>query len=114
MAQFVILMREDDGAWAGLPEAEQERLMGLYGAWVRELRTSGVLVVGAPFGAPGRILRGTPEGPVVEHEYDETSQVETGYFVVEAPDLAAAVKLARGCPALAHGESVVVRPIGHT
>ena len=34
-------------------------------------------------------------------------------FLVEAADLAAATKLARGCPALVHGETVVVRSVGH-
>lgn len=112
MPQFVILMREDDDAWSRLSEAERGRLLGLYGAWIGNLRATGAFVGGAPIGAGGRILR-RHEGDFREAAYTETKQVDTGYFVIEAATLDAAVHLARGCPALQHGETVVVRPLGH-
>ena len=112
MPRFVILMREDDDAWSRLPETERDRLLELYGAWVGELREKGAFVSGAPLGAGGRILR-HHDGDFREAVYAETTQVETGWFVIEAANIDAAARLARGCPALLHGETVVVRPVGH-
>lgn len=112
MPQFVLLMREDDDAWSRIGAAERDRLMGLYGAWIGELRAKGAFVGGAPIGGGGRVLR-HHEGEFREATYAESKQVDTGYFVIEAPTLDAATHLARGCPALLHGETVIVRPLGH-
>lgn len=111
MPQFALLMREDDNAWSRLPEKEQERLLGLYLAWVKTLKAKGALVTGAPFGPGGRIIRNR-DGEFRESVYSERRQVETGFFLIEAKDLEDATQLARGCPALGHGETVVVRPVG--
>jgi hypothetical protein len=112
MPRFVILMREDDHAWSKLPVVEQGKLIGRYMAWAGDLRKSGALVSGEPFGKGGRVLRANGR-TVEEKPYDELAQVETGYFLVEAKDLDDATRIAKGCPALTHGETVVVRPIGH-
>lgn len=112
MPRYVIWMLEDDGAWEKLPGSEQSRLLGLYGAWVRDLRARGAFVDGWPLGRGGSTLCAA-SGEVVAAPYDETKGVATGMFVVEAPDLASATDLARGCPALLHGERLIVRPVGH-
>jgi len=112
MPKFALLMREDDHAWTRLPESEQDRLMKLYFTWVAALKARNAFVTGAPFGAGGRIIRHS-DGEFREAVYGEKKQVETGYFIIEAEDLDAATQIARDCPALQHGETVVVRPIGH-
>lgn len=112
MNQYVILMREDDNAWARLDEREQVRLFERYNAWVGELKTRGIFKGGVPLGEGGRILR-AEGGQVVESAMAETRQVLTGYFIVDAFDMDEAVAIARGCPALTHGETIEVRPIGH-
>jgi hypothetical protein len=128
MAKFVILMHEDDGAWMRLPAAERDRLLPLYYAWVRELKAGGIFAGGEPIGGGGRVLRGagakssdaSPDGDrdgdgaaIRESDYVQAKGVLTGFFLIEAKDLAAATEIARGCPALLHGETVVVRPVGH-
>lgn len=112
MAQFAVLMTESDDAWAKLPAAEQEALLAKYMAWVAELQKTDRMRGGAPLGEPGRLLLQIG-GAVVEAPYTATKDVLTGWFVIEAKDLADATAVARGCPALTHGESVIVRPLGH-
>ncbi len=109
MPQFAILMREADDAWSRLSAARRGELLALYRAWVAELRDREQYVTGAPFGA-GRLLRPT-RGGVLEAPVAGRDQVLTGYFLVEAADEAAAVEIARGCPALLHGETVEVRAL---
>lgn len=115
MSKFAILMYEDDQAWSRLSGSERERLMGLYRDFVKRLRERSALVGGEPIGAGGRVLvrSSGPAGRVEASEFTQSKQVLTGFFIVEAADLEAAAELAGECPALLHGETVVVRPVGH-
>jgi len=110
--RFVVLMYEDDGAWEGLPSARRAALMKRYGAWAALLEKKGSLRGGSALGGPGSLLekRGRT---IVATPWRGRKDVLTGWFEIEAASLAAAVKVARGCPALLHGERVVVRPAGH-
>ena len=112
MPEFVILMRENDGAWAKMPAEEQQRLLQGYMAWVRDLRERGIFRNGWPLSDKGRLLRAV-DGEVVDGPFTETKEVLTGFFVIEAEDLDAARAIARTCPALGHGETVELRPVGH-
>ena len=113
MAEYMILMRENDRAWAGFSPEEQQRLLQQYYDWVADLREKGVFKGGNPLGYEGARLLRMVDGAVVDGPYTETKEVLTGYFLIEAPDLAAATVIARGCPGLGHGETIELRPIGH-
>ena len=110
MAQFIILLEENDNAWAKLSPEERQEIMQRYIAWVRELRSKDLMKAGEPLGRGGRALR-VVDGQLVDGPYTETKEVLTGFFIIEAPDLDAATEIAKACPALAHGERVLVRPI---
>lgn len=112
MAKFMILMTETDGAWAKYSPEEQQRLLAGYFAWVGQLKKDKTLVGGEALAPGGRTLR-VEDGRVVDGPYAETKEVITGFFLIEANDLDAATQVARGCPALGHGESILVRPVGH-
>ena len=112
MPQFVVLMRENDHAWAELSPKQQEDLLQKYFAWVDKLKTDKTFVGGNPLGEGGHLLR-MVDGRVVDGPFTETKEVLTGYFVIEARDVAHATEIARGCPALSHGESVGLRLVGH-
>jgi hypothetical protein len=111
MPRFVIFMREDDGAWSKLPEAEQRRLLTRYREWVGDLKSKGIFQSGEPV-ARARLLR-MVDGRVGVDEFRDTKQTLTGFFVIEAPSWDAAVEVAKGCPALAHGETIELREVGH-
>lgn len=113
MPRFAILMYEDDHAWARLPKARQDELLALYGAYVEDLRAREAFVSGNALGGPITVLTGSHGGAVSTALSTQTAGVLTGWFVVEAPDMTAAVELAKRCPALLHGEQVHVRPTGH-
>ena len=113
MTKFMILMREEAGAWASYAPEEQQRLLQLYYDWVAELRASSAFVDGNPLDSDKARLLRTVDGAVVDEPYTESKGGPTGYFVVEAEDWDAAVEIARGCPALTHGETVELRRVGH-
>jgi hypothetical protein len=116
LREFIIIMHEYDNAWEKLPQPEQTRLLGLYGAWVNGLRDSGAFVTGRPCGGECRLILGGGSGDVtdVTIQTEGLSDVVTGFFVIRATDMDSAVEIAKTCPALLHGETVVVREANHS
>ena len=108
-------MHECDAAWSKLPQDEQSRLMTLYGDWVANLKDSGSFVTGRPCGGHYRLLTGNGAGDItdIRVETDGLSDVVTGFFVIRATDIESAVEIAKTCPALLHGETIVVREASH-
>lgn len=112
LPKFAILMLEDDDAWAKLPEQERGALMERYVAFVQGLAKQGRFVWGTPLGRETVLLAGPP-GSTSRSSISPRRDVLTGIFVIRAKDLAEAEAIARECPALLHGERVLVRPATH-
>ena len=115
LKEFTVIMHECDGAWSKLPRDEQSRLMSLYGDWIAYLKHSGSFVNGRPCGGQYRLLAGNGAGDVtdISIETDGLSDIVTGFFVIRARDMDHAVEIAKTCPALLHGETIVVREANH-
>jgi len=107
-------MHECDGAWSKLPDNEQLCLMTLYRDWVAKLKDSGTFVTGRPCGGQYRLLAGNGAGITdIIVEPEGLTDVVTGFFVIRANDMNSAVEIAKTCPALLHGETIVVRESSH-
>lgn len=92
MGKFVLVYT--GGAMAETEEAQQA-VMAAWGAWFGSLGAA-VIDGGAPFGASAAVGGGTPTSGI------------SGYSILAAADLDAAVQLGAGCPILADGGSVDV------
>jgi hypothetical protein len=80
-------------------------------AWFKDLGSKGHLKdPGHPLEQAGKVVRGKQK-IVNDGPYAEAKDVVGGYIVVEAKDLDHAVELSKGCPILAVGGSVEVRPV---
>ena len=112
LPKFAILMLEDDDAWAKLRQAERDALLDRYGTFVRGLAEQGRFIWGTPLGRETVLLAGPP-GSMSRSAIAPSKDVLTGIFVIRAKDLAEAESIARECPALLHGERVLVRPATH-
>lgn len=110
MPRFMVMMHENDDAWERLSAEEKQKAMEKYFAWADELRQGDHMRGGDPLVRGGRVLR-VAGGEIVDGPFTETKEVLTGYYMIEARDLDEAARLARGCPALDHGETVVVREV---
>ena len=111
MSEFVYLFRATEAERhdaMGTPERAQ-RSMQAWLAWIRELEAKGHLKEpGQPIGPTGRVVRGKKK-VVTDGPYVEAKEHIGGFWVVEAPDLDAALKLAAEGSA-ACGGAVEVRP----
>jgi hypothetical protein len=116
LREFIVIMHECDNAWTKLPLHEQTRLQALYGAWVTGLREGGAFVTGRPCGGECRLLATDALGEVTDTTLctEGFSDVVTGIFVIRAVDMDTAVKIAKSCPALLHGETIIVREANHS
>lgn len=111
--RFAILMYERGDAWHNLPRAERDILMRKYVLWTKSLEQQGIIKEGVAVGRGGvMITAGLSREPIAER-LDPRGESLTGVFVIEVANAAEAERIAATCPALLHGESVHVRPVGH-
>lgn len=111
--KYLLLIYENEAAFAAVPEAEQGRIFEEYMDYTRRIRKSGNHVAGEALqpvstATTVRVKSGktvTTDGP-----FAETREQLGGFYLVEARDLDEAIQLAAGIPASKTG-SVEVRPI---
>jgi hypothetical protein len=111
--RYLLLLHVDDSQWPTLTPARQAEGMAAYAAYNEALGAAGALVsTGRLAPSPGamsiRTIGGKPvtmDGP-----FAETKEQIAGYYLIEAPDLAAALAWAQRCPATEHG-TVEVRQV---
>ena len=111
--QYALLIYSAEDAWAALTEDERNGLHAEYGALTQELQSAGVMVSGAPLEAIGTATtvraRGgetlTTDGP-----FAETKEQLGGFYLIDVPNLEAALDWAAKCPSARDG-SIEVRPL---
>lgn len=107
MAQYAILIYADDSAHA--PDATPEELETC-DAHADEVEQAGAMV--AAFALTPRDMATSVRGDVVtDGPFLEAKEVVAGFYVIEAPDLDAALEIARRNPAAQEGGGVEVRPV---
>jgi hypothetical protein len=113
MSQFVYLYRSNEADYLkamGTPERAQQSLQA-YRAWIQDLEANGHLShPGQPLERTGKVVRGEKK-VVTDGPYAEAKDMVLGFIVIEADDLAEAVRLATGCPIAQGGGSVEIRPV---
>ena len=82
-----------------------------YMNYIQSLREKGHFVAGEPLEDSGKVLSGAGGRSITDGPFTESKEEVGGYFLIKARDLAEAVELSKGCPILANGGSIEVRPI---
>lgn len=100
MAKFVLIYTGGGGMAA--TEEEQQQIMEQWGAWYGKMGAA-VVDGGMPFGESHHITDSGSDGPGAIG-----SPAPTGYTVIEADSLSAAVEASKDHPHLAHGGQVSV------
>jgi hypothetical protein len=111
MAQYLALIYENEASWATVDEATYSRILGDHMSFIEKNADS---IVGGEALEPSStatFLRTNASGEVVvtDGPFAETKEALGGYYLLEAPDLDAALALAKKIPAEFGG--VEVRPI---
>jgi hypothetical protein len=109
MAKFLFVYRSSGDAYAKMSPEEMQQHHQKWATWIGEALQKGwMLEPGDALTQEGRVVkaRAITDGPFVE-----SKEVLGGYSIVQADTIDAASQLAKGCPGLALGGTVEVRPL---
>jgi hypothetical protein len=111
--QYLLLLYADETRWPHMSAAEREAAMAEYGAYRQALAKAGALVSASrlrPTSATTTVRIEGDRTQVLDGPYAEVKEQLGGFFLIDVPDLDAAIAWAGRCPAARHG-SIEVRPL---
>lgn len=111
--QYLLMLYVPEDGWTKLTPAQQEQGLAAYVAYSEALSKAGALVSTnrlqpSATAATVRIAAGKTQ--VLDGPYADSREQIGGYYVIEAPDLDAAMAWAARCPTAEHGV-VELRPL---
>ena len=111
--KYLLMTYGDEAAMQAAPKEAVEQVHGAYMAYTEALQKAGILVGGerlqrSTAATTVRIVNGKTQ--VLNGPYAETKEQLGGYYMIEVPDLDAALTWAARCPGASHG-AMEVRPI---
>lgn len=112
MKDFMLVMKGEYKAWESISADDKQRLMEKYYSFVNRLKREERFKGGSALRQGGVGLRSENGIVVVDGPFVETKEALNGYFVFSAADQDEAIRIARECPALTHGERVEVFELG--
>ena len=111
--QYMLMTWVNENGWSKLTKAEQEQGAAAYMAYGEALKKAGVLAGSnrlQPTSTATTVRVTNGKSQVLDGPYVDSKEQLGGYFLIDVPDLDAAISWAARCPAAGHGV-VEVRPI---
>jgi hypothetical protein len=111
--KYLLLIYSNEANAQALSKPDMDRMLAAYGAYTEALQKAGVIVDG------NRLQRSTSattvrttngKTNVLDGPYAETKEQLGGYYMIDVPDLDAALSWAARCPGASHGV-IEVRPL---
>jgi hypothetical protein len=110
--QYLLMIYSTEGQWSEMSQAEQEWGMAAYQAYTEALTKAGVLQ-GAnrlqPSASATTVRLVDGKSQVLDGPYIDSKEQLGGYYLIDVPDLDAAISWAARCPGASHG-IIEVRP----
>lgn len=111
--QYLLLIYGNETAMLNAPKEAAGQMMAAYLAYTEAMKKAGAYVGGnrlRPTADATTVRAPGGKASVLNGPFAETREQLGGYFLIEAPDLDAALSWAKRCPGAAHG-SIEVRPV---
>lgn len=111
--RYVLLPLIDEGYWAGLSQDEQQREMAAFREYGGALREAGALVGNyrpQPSAMTKTVRVAAGETQILDGPHGDTKEQMGGLYIIDVPDLDAALAWAERAPAARYGV-VEVRPL---
>ena len=112
--QYLLMLYVQEAGWPKLSKAEQEQGMAAYMAYTEALAAAGVLKGKnrlQPSSTATTVRNVNGKAQVLDGPYADAKEQLGGYYLIDVPDLDAALAWAGRCPTVGHGV-VEVRAIG--
>lgn len=110
MAQYAVLIYSKDSAHAPDATAETSEEVAACDAHADALRSGAVMTAAWAF-TPREMAKAVRQAGVSDGPYVDAEHVVAGFYILEAPDLDAALAVARTNPVVSQGGGVEVRPV---
>ena len=104
--QYLLTLYSDEAGWGLKTTEQQQQGVAAYAAYTEALRSAGVLVNSNRLrpSATATTLRTTNgKTKVLDGPFADSKEQLGGYYLIEAPDLDAAMQWAGRCPGVQHG-----------
>ncbi|MDQ1694054.1 MAG: hypothetical protein QOH85_1589 [Acidobacteriaceae bacterium] len=111
--QYLLILYSDEAGWSHMTEAQQQQGMAAYMAYTEALKKAGALKGSnrlQPIASATTVRINDGKQQVLDGPYADSKEQLGGYYLIEAPDLDAAIAWAARCPGAGHGV-VEVRPV---
>ena len=111
--RYLIMIYGKEGDWNSVTPERAGEIMGAYNAYTAKLKAAGVHIAGDELRpvADAKSIRGANGANVVDGPFVDTKEQLGGYYMIEAPNDAEALKWAKQCPATMHGGGMEVRAV---
>src|SRR5262249_43146517 len=111
MNEFALLFRRERTGSDAQPSPQQmQELLKQWQNWMSDIASQNKLASpGNRLGSEGKVVK--PKNIVSDGPYVELKESIGGYILVRAKSIDEAAELAKGCPILAVGGNVEVRPV---
>jgi hypothetical protein len=114
--QYLLLIHSNEAGFASMPKEKVDQYLGAYTGYTEALKKAGILVDAnrlQPIAAATTVRIAHGKTQVLNGPYAETKEQLGGYYLIEAPDLDAAISWAARCPGASHG-TMEIRPVWAT
>jgi hypothetical protein len=111
--QYMLMLYVNENGWSSLTPAQQEQGVAAYTAYTEALTQAGVFKGSGrlqPSSSATTVRIADGHSQVLDGPYVDSKEQLGGYFMIDVPDLDAALSWAARCPAADHGV-VEVRPL---
>ena len=111
--KYMLLIYGNEAAMQARSEKQMNEMLGAYAAYTKAMRDSGAFVAGdrlQPSANATTVSTANGKNKVLNGPYAETKEQLGGYYIIDVPDLDAALSWAARCPDAQHGV-LEVRPI---
>ncbi|HZT55025.1 MAG TPA: YciI family protein [Burkholderiaceae bacterium] len=111
--QYMLMIYSNESRWTKMTQTEREQGVAAYSAYTEALKKAGVLA-GAnrlqPTSAATTVRIANGKSQVLNGPYADAKEQLGGYYMIDVPDLDAALSWAARCPGASYG-AIEVRPI---
>ncbi len=111
--QYLLTLYADETGWSKMSKSEHEQAVAAYMAYGEALRAAGAWVGSnrlQPISTATTVRNINGKAQVLDGPYVDSKEQLGGYYLIDVPDLDAALSWAARCPGAGHGV-VEVRPI---
>ncbi|HEX4283655.1 MAG TPA: YciI family protein [Terracidiphilus sp.] len=104
--QYLLTLYADERVFTTMTPEQQQQGLAAYMAYGEALRTAGVLLGSnrlRPSGTATTLRTTNGKTQVLDGPFADSKEQLGGYYLIEAPDLDAALSWAGRCPGVSHG-----------